>query len=91
MDDPGYEDPAAIAAQIAAGATQAGGHFVVELDRRAAIRLLFASARPGDAVLLAGKGHEQRMVVRDVKLPWNDACVAAEVLADLGFSTQAVP
>jgi UDP-N-acetylmuramoyl-L-alanyl-D-glutamate--2,6-diaminopimelate ligase len=91
MDDPGYEDPAAIAAQIAAGATEAGGRFVIELDRRAAIRLLFDRARAGDAVLLAGKGHEQRMVVRDLKLPWNDACVAAEVLADLGFSTQAVP
>ncbi|MBV9135019.1 MAG: UDP-N-acetylmuramoyl-L-alanyl-D-glutamate--2,6-diaminopimelate ligase, partial [Chloroflexi bacterium] len=90
-DDPGYEEPAAIADQISAGAYAAGGNFTVELDRRAAIRLLFERARPGDAVLLAGKGHEQRMVVRDEKLPWNDARVAAEVLADLGFATQAVP
>jgi UDP-N-acetylmuramoyl-L-alanyl-D-glutamate--2,6-diaminopimelate ligase len=87
-DDPGHEDPLAIAAEIAAGARAAGGNFVVEIDRRAAIRLLFERARPGDVVLLAGKGHEQRMVVGDQKLPWNDARAATEVLADLG---QAVP
>jgi UDP-N-acetylmuramoyl-L-alanyl-D-glutamate--2,6-diaminopimelate ligase len=91
MDDPGHEDPAAIASAIASGARAAGGNFTIELDRRAAIRLLFERARPGDAVLLAGKGHEQRMVVGSGKLPWNDSCVAAEVLGELGYTTQAVP
>jgi UDP-N-acetylmuramoyl-L-alanyl-D-glutamate--2,6-diaminopimelate ligase len=91
MDDPGHEDPAVIAAQVAAGAREIGGHFIIELDRRAAIRRLFERARPGDAVLLAGKGHEQRMVVGDEKLPWNDSCAASEVLAELGYAIQAVP
>ena len=95
QDDPGDEDTAAIAEQIAAGARSAGAEdgnaFVVELDRRAAIRLLFERAGPGDTVLLAGKGHEQRMVVGGERRPWNDARVAAEVLAELGFRTQAVP
>jgi UDP-N-acetylmuramoyl-L-alanyl-D-glutamate--2,6-diaminopimelate ligase len=91
MDDPGQEDPAAIAEEIAAGARAAGGNFAIELDRRAAIRLLFERAKPGDAVLLAGKGHEQRMVVGSQKLPWNDARVAAEVLDELGRPIQAVP
>ena len=95
QDDPGDEDPAAIAEQIADGARAAGARegsrFAVELDRRAAIRLLLERAEPGDAVLLAGKGHEQRMVVGDRRYPWNDARAAAEVLAELGFRTQAVP
>ncbi len=91
MDDPGHEDPAVIAAQIAAGARQVGDHFTIDLDRRAAIRHLCERARPGDAVLLAGKGHEQRMVVGDQKLAWNDSCAASEVLADLGYAIQAVP
>jgi UDP-N-acetylmuramoyl-L-alanyl-D-glutamate--2,6-diaminopimelate ligase len=95
QDDPGTEDTAAIAEQIAAGARATGARegsaFAVELDRRAAIRVVFERARPGDAVLLAGKGHEQRMVVGDERRPWNDARVAAEVLAELGFRTQAVP
>jgi UDP-N-acetylmuramoyl-L-alanyl-D-glutamate--2,6-diaminopimelate ligase len=91
MDDPGHEDPAAIAEQIAAGGRSERGDFCIELDRRTAIRLLFERAKTGDAVLLAGKGHEQRMVVGDEKLPWNDACKASEVLAELGYTVQAVP
>lgn len=90
-DDPGHEDPASIANQISTGARSAGGDFVVELDRRAAIRLLLERAQPGDAVLLAGKGHEQRMIVGSEKLPWNDARVAAEVLAEMGYASRAVP
>ncbi|HEY3062930.1 MAG TPA: UDP-N-acetylmuramoyl-L-alanyl-D-glutamate--2,6-diaminopimelate ligase [Chloroflexota bacterium] len=89
-DDPGLEDPAAIAAQIAAGA-RSHDNFTIELDRRAAIRLVMHRAQPGDAVLLAGKGHEQRMVVGHVRQPWNDARVANEVLAELGYAIQAVP
>jgi len=91
MDDPAHEDPGAIAQEIAAGASPLSEHFAVELDRRAAIRLLFERAMPGDAVLLAGKGHEHRMLVGDERLPWNDASTAAEVLAELGFTMQAVP
>ncbi|MDQ6671752.1 MAG: UDP-N-acetylmuramoyl-L-alanyl-D-glutamate--2,6-diaminopimelate ligase [Chloroflexota bacterium] len=94
-DDPGEEDTATIAAQIAQGARAAGAgegsRFAIELDRRTAMRLLFQRARPGDAVLLAGKGHEQRMVVGDQRRPWNDAQVAHEVLSELGFRPRAVP
>jgi UDP-N-acetylmuramoyl-L-alanyl-D-glutamate--2,6-diaminopimelate ligase len=91
-DDPGHEDPAEIAAQIAAGARSAGSsNFTIELDRRAAIRTLLDRAEPGDVVLLAGKGHEQRMLVGDQRLPWNDSRVAAELLAELGFASQPVP
>lgn len=88
-DDPGHEDASAIAAEIASGARAA--NFSIELDRRAAIRRVFELAQPGDAVLLAGKGHEQRMVVGDERRPWNDARVAREVLAELGFASHAVP
>jgi UDP-N-acetylmuramoyl-L-alanyl-D-glutamate--2,6-diaminopimelate ligase len=85
MDDPGHEDPMDIAREIAAGA--AADNYAIELDRRAAIRLLLQRAEPGDAVLLAGKGHEQRMVVGDERRPWNDASVVAELLADMGFAS----
>jgi UDP-N-acetylmuramoyl-L-alanyl-D-glutamate--2,6-diaminopimelate ligase len=91
MDDPGFENPAEIASEIAVGAHSEGGEFTIELDRRAAIRLLFECAQPGDAVLLAGKGHERRMVVGSEKVPWNDACAASEALTELGYAMQAVP
>jgi UDP-N-acetylmuramoyl-L-alanyl-D-glutamate--2,6-diaminopimelate ligase len=84
QDDPLFEDPAEIASEAAAGARAAGAvegrQFVVELDRRRAIALAIEAARPGDAVLLAGKGHEPRMLVGDQRLPWDDRAVAEEVL-----------
>jgi UDP-N-acetylmuramoyl-L-alanyl-D-glutamate--2,6-diaminopimelate ligase len=89
-DDPYHEDPAAIAAQIAAGAGTRR-NYLVELDRRAAIGELVARAEPGDAVLLAGKGHEQRMMVGDERRPWNDAREAHAVLAELALRRQPVP
>ena len=89
-DDPYHEDPAAIAAEIATGAS-AQGNYLVELDRRAAIAELVARAEPGDAVLLAGKGHEQRMMVGDARRPWNDAREARAVLAERAWRRHAVP
>ena len=82
MDDPLNEDPAEIAEVIAEGATAAGAvrgrDFEIDVDRASAIRRLIAWARPGDTILLAGKGHERRMLVRDERLDWNDR---AEVIS----------
>ena len=88
-DDPLYEDPAAIASEIAAGALAAGAtegsDFVVEVDRRAAIAMLLQRAGPGDIVLLAAKGHEERQMVGDRAEPWSDVGVATELLGELGY------
>lgn len=76
-DDPINEDPAAIASVIAEGARSTGAiqgdHFDIELDRRSAVKRLIRMAGPDDVVLLAGKGHEQRMLIGDRKLRWDDA------------------
>jgi UDP-N-acetylmuramoyl-L-alanyl-D-glutamate--2,6-diaminopimelate ligase len=61
-DNPRGEDPAAIAREIVAGA-RASAEVVVESDRRAAIRRAIGEARPGDVVLIAGKGHEAYQIV----------------------------
>lgn len=88
-DDPIDEDPAEIADQIAIGAQVVGAQedidYAVELDRRLAIQTLLKRARPGDTVLLAGKGHEDRMLIGDRSVPWSDVQVASEILAELGF------
>lgn len=88
-EDPRYEDASAIIDAIADGARSAGGRagetFATVTDRREAISLAFTHARPGDCVLLAGKGHEGSIIWGREKVPWNEAEVATELLADLGF------
>jgi UDP-N-acetylmuramoyl-L-alanyl-D-glutamate--2,6-diaminopimelate ligase len=88
-EDPRGEDPSAILDEIVRGAEAAGrrrGTDVLAIgDRRAAIAAAFERARPGDIVLLAGKGHEPTILYRDGALPWDEAAVVREVLASLGF------
>jgi UDP-N-acetylmuramoyl-L-alanyl-D-glutamate--2,6-diaminopimelate ligase len=81
-EDPYSEEPEAIIAEIAAGLPQEedGVCFIRELDRFRAISLGIEMARPGDAVVILGKGHEQSMVVNGRKEPWSDASAAREAL-----------
>jgi UDP-N-acetylmuramoyl-L-alanyl-D-glutamate--2,6-diaminopimelate ligase len=86
-EDPREEDAASILLEIAAGAREAGAgegrDFVMVVGRRKAIATAFRRARPGDTVLLAGKGHEQSIIIGRDKLPWDDRQVAREELAAL--------
>ena len=76
-DNPRSEDPLAIIAEIESGAAQGGGAWLVEPDRRAAIRLALREAAPGDVVVIAGKGHEPMQEFREETVPFDDRVVAA--------------
>ena len=78
-DNPRHEDSQAIIDDIVAGMDGADS-FMVEPDRRAAIAAAIAAAQPGDAILLAGKGHEDYQLVGDAVLAFDDRAVAAEEL-----------
>ena len=78
-DNPRTEDPDAIIADIVAGMEDAE-RFTVEPDRRSAIAAAIALARPGDAILVAGKGHEDYQLVGDEVLSFDDRVVAREEL-----------
>jgi len=80
-DNPRSEDPGAIIESIVVGARRGSGAFVAEPDRRAAIRLALGEARPGDVVVIAGKGHETGQEFADRTVPFDDRSVAAEELA----------
>jgi UDP-N-acetylmuramoyl-L-alanyl-D-glutamate--2,6-diaminopimelate ligase len=76
-DNPRSEDPLAIIAEVESGAA---GRLVVEPDRRAAIGLALDDARPGDIVVIAGKGHESTQTIGDNEVPFEDREVARELL-----------
>ena len=77
-DNPRSEDPGEIAAEVAGSLP-----LDVELDRRRAIERALETARAGDVVLIAGKGHEQGQEVDGRKLPFDDREVARETLRRL--------
>jgi len=89
-DNPRSEDPLDIVDDILAGIDRAGGNrdgvVRVEPDRRTAIGLAVSSARPGDVVVLAGKGHETTQLTGDRIVPFDDRVVAAEELDRLAAS-----
>jgi UDP-N-acetylmuramoyl-L-alanyl-D-glutamate--2,6-diaminopimelate ligase len=96
-DNPRTEDPLAILEELARAARDAGvprlepealgkassGYCVLQ-DRRAAIAAAIAAARPGDSVLLAGKGHEEYQLIGTQKLPFDDRKEARVAIEALG-------
>jgi UDP-N-acetylmuramoyl-L-alanyl-D-glutamate--2,6-diaminopimelate ligase len=89
-EDPRFEDPDQIIAEIAAGAEESGAikerdYFCIE-NRRNAIGFALDQARPGDTVLLAGKGHERCIIYGDQRVPWNESQEARDALISRGFA-----
>lgn len=86
-EDPRSEDPDTICRQIEEGALEVGcvygRDYSISVDRTQAFRIAFKQARPGDTVLLAGKGHEHSMIWGDGSRPWDEARIAAETLAEM--------
>jgi UDP-N-acetylmuramoyl-L-alanyl-D-glutamate--2,6-diaminopimelate ligase len=84
-DNPRSEDPEAIVAEVAAGAREGEAELIVAVDRHAAIALALGRARPGDTVVIAGKGHEQGQEFEGGrKIPFDDREVARAELRKLG-------
>jgi UDP-N-acetylmuramoyl-L-alanyl-D-glutamate--2,6-diaminopimelate ligase len=78
-DNPRSEDPLTIIEDVRVGVAHAD-RLVVEPDRAAAIALAVSQARPGDVVVIAGKGHETGQVIGDRTVPFDDREVARRAL-----------
>ena len=78
-DNPRHEDPLAIMADVHPGLAGAT-HVLEEPDRRQAIRKALEQMQPGDALLVAGKGHERTQQVGDIKYPFSDQQTIRELL-----------
>jgi UDP-N-acetylmuramoyl-L-alanyl-D-glutamate--2,6-diaminopimelate ligase len=79
-DNPRTEDPRAIVEAIEGGAREGGKPYLKIVDREAAIEAAIKAARPGDVVLIAGKGHETYQDAMGVKRHFDDREVARKVL-----------
>jgi UDP-N-acetylmuramoyl-L-alanyl-D-glutamate--2,6-diaminopimelate ligase len=91
-EDPRGEESQKILAEIAAGAEAAGKRSGRDLlciaDRRSAVEAALARAEPGDVVLLAGKGHEQTIIMGDGPVPWDERSEAVRALGSLGYPSE---
>ena len=92
-EDPRFEDAATIIEHIAQGAIESGAKrgedFLTILERKDAIAAAIERARPGDIVLLAGKGHERSIIWNGEKIPWDEPAMAAQALRAAGYSRDA--
>jgi UDP-N-acetylmuramoyl-L-alanyl-D-glutamate--2,6-diaminopimelate ligase len=82
-DNPRSEEPMAIIDEALMGVRETGTTCIVEEDRAGAIAIAIRAARPGDIVLIAGKGHEKVQILKDRTVPFDDVAVAAEVLKEI--------
>lgn len=79
-DNPRHEDARTIAQEVLQGASNVSSKVTIELDRRLAISAAFGSAKAGDIVIIAGKGHEATQTIGADETPFNDVEVSRELL-----------
>jgi UDP-N-acetylmuramoyl-L-alanyl-D-glutamate--2,6-diaminopimelate ligase len=84
-DNPRSEDPLDIMNDALVGIRRTDVAHAVEPDRKAAIARAIKEARPGDIVILAGKGHETYQILGDQTIHFDDREVAREVLRGFGY------
>jgi UDP-N-acetylmuramoyl-L-alanyl-D-glutamate--2,6-diaminopimelate ligase len=86
-DNPRTEEPLDIMNDAMVGLRRFDTPCFAEPDRERAIRKALEQAHTGDAVLMAGKGHETYQILKDRTIPFDDREVARDVLRSLGYQT----
>lgn len=82
-DNPRYEEPQAIIDDIIIGMKKTDGEYISICDRKEAIKYAIANGRPGDVIVLAGKGHETYQEIKGVKYDMDERVLIQEVLEEL--------
>ena len=84
-DNPRFEDPQEIIDDIKIGLAKTTGTYVEIIDRKEAINSAIENGKPGDVIVLAGKGHEDYQEIKGVKYPMDERVLIEEVLVELGW------
>ena len=79
-DNPRFEEPQAIIEDILTGIRKTDGEYVSLIDRREAISYVMHHAKPGDIVVLAGKGHETYQEIQGKKYHMSEEEIVRDVL-----------
>ncbi len=87
-DNPRFEEPLDIIADIRSSIEKTGGDFIEIPDRKEAIRYAIEHGREGDIIVLAGKGHEDYQEIKGVKYPMDERVLIKEVLEELKCGSQ---
>lgn len=81
-DNPRFEDPMAIIADIETGIRKTDGRYISIPDRKEAVRYAILHAEPGDLIVLAGKGHEDYQEIQGVRYPSDEKGLVKQVLEE---------
>ena len=84
-DNPRFEEPADIIADILVGVEKGGGEYIMIEDRKEAIRWCMTNGMQGDLIVLAGKGHEDYQEIRGVKYPMDERVLVREIIEEEGM------
>ena len=83
-DNPRYEDPDQIIEEINAGVKPIDFKKTIRIpQRREAIKLACQMSKPGDIILIAGKGHENYQEIRGERYPFDDYKIAKEIFSKI--------
>ena len=84
-DNPRFEDPDAIIADIRTGISKTDGKYIEIPDRKEAIAYAIHHGLPGDVIVLAGKGHEDYQEICGKKYPMDERVLVKEILEEDGL------
>jgi UDP-N-acetylmuramoyl-L-alanyl-D-glutamate--2,6-diaminopimelate ligase len=84
-DNPRFEEPQDIINDIKTGIAKTSGEYVEIVDRKEAIRYAITNGKPGDVIVLAGKGHEDYQEICGKKYPMDERVLIEEVLTEEGL------
>lgn len=82
-DNPRFEEPQAIIDDIKTGIEKTDGKYVEICGRKDAIRYAIETGKPGDVIILAGKGHEDYQEIKGIKYPMDERVLIAEILEEI--------